>query len=123
MAHWPVNDSKETMRRGKRAAGDRERIALQVGDNARWVRLRVDYYLMYYYFFAALQAFCFFSGVTGSFLCLLFGVFLFPLFSNCSFGSFVATLIGPGEFRRYINFFVLTSMRRRTERYRLESAR
>ena len=112
LARRPVDDSKAAVRRRKSAPGDCGCVVLRVGDNARGVHLRVDRYLMCCFFFAVLQGFCFFSGVAGSFFCLLFFcllffMFYFPLFSNCSFGGFVAALIGPGEFRRCIDFFSL----------------
>jgi hypothetical protein len=124
LVHRPVDGSEAAMRRGKSAAGDRERIVLQLGDDARWVHLRADRYLMCCFFFAALQGFCFFSGVAGSFLCLLFFSFFFPLFSNCSFGGFLATLVGPGQFWGIVGGFVQsTALRASSRRDRLEFAR
>ncbi len=122
LAHRPVDDSEAAMRHGKSAAGDRERIALQRGDDARG-HLRVDCCLLCCFFLAALQGFCFFSGVAGSFLCVLFCMFFFPLFPNCSFGGFVAALISPGQCGRCVDFFVLDPFGRRTRRDRLEFAR
>jgi hypothetical protein len=46
-------------------------------------------------------------------------LFFFPLFSDGSRGSFVAALLGPGEFWWDIWFFVLLSFGRRARRNRL----
>jgi hypothetical protein len=98
LAHRPMDDSEPAMPHRKSAMGDRERVSLEPGDDARWARLRAACCLTCRFFFAALQGFCFLSGVAHSFLCLLFVMFLFALFSNCSFGGFIAALVGPGQF-------------------------
>ena len=121
-----VEDAQATVRLGERAAGGRERIALQCGDDAGGVFGFLSFLFLVCAGggFADPSGFCFgllgffhralerrdlCGAVRGCFLGLLLFVFFGALFGDGAGGGFVAAFVGPGEFGGCVGFFVLDS--------------